>query len=177
MRNFAKTALAACAALSIASAGCATEEIPPYGDPARVVAGAGTSGAAGGACTPNPSCTVSFAKDVMPILDGVAKCSATGPCHGSGEGGVTLNAGDVLGTLNTLKDTQILEGPYVVPCDAAASQMLCNMRIEGDPTKNPFGTCGSRMPKAKEDGIDDLALNEMQLNTIAEWIKCGAPSN
>jgi hypothetical protein len=181
MRNSAKIALAASAAISFASAGCATEEIPPYGDPARVVAGAGPSGGAsgGGSCTPQASCSVNFDKDVMPILDGPAKCSAT-VCHGGSKGGITLMAGDVFGTLNTLRDLELKDEnlnlvQYIAPCDPASSYMLCNLQLASGP--GPYGTCGSLMPKVDDDGVDDVALTDAEFKVIEDWIKCGAPSN
>lgn len=183
MRNFAKIAFAASAALSFASAGCATEEIPPYGDPARVVAGAGPSGggtSGGSSCTPSMNCAVSFQNDVMPILDDTAKCSATGACHGSSKGQITLTKGDVFGTLNTLRDLELKNEnlelvPYIVGCDPAASYMLCNLKLTSG--NLPYEKCGSAMPKVIDDGIDDMGLTDEQFKTIEEWIKCGAPSN
>jgi hypothetical protein len=174
-------ALAACAALALISSGCATEEIPPYGDPARVVGGAGPGGStgSGGSCTVNSQCPRSYKNDVFPILENTAKCSAMGTCHGSGGGDLTLNAGDAAGTLATLKGYSFQQtSPYIVPCDKAASKMLCNLRVEGDAGSNPYGSCGSRMPKASAgDSVDDAPLSLDQLNIIAEWIECGAPDN
>ncbi|UQA57997.1 hypothetical protein [Polyangium aurulentum] len=180
MLDFAKIALAALAALSLA-AGCATEEIPPYGEPARVVAGAGPSGAgSGGACAPDPSCAVKFEAQIMPILDGVAKCSATGPCHGGSDEVIKFTAGDTAGTLKALRELQIKDEnlnsvPYIDACDPASSQMLCNLQRASGPSM--YGKCGSLMPKVDDDGIMDIALSDAEYALIEEWIKCGAPDN
>jgi len=180
MLNFPKIALAALAALSLA-AGCATEEIPPYGEPARVVAGAGPSGAgSGGACTPDLDCAVKFESQIMPILDGVAKCSATGPCHGGTEEVIKFMAGDTAGTLKTLRELEVKDEnlnsvPYIAPCDPASSRMLCNLQLASGPSM--YGKCGSLMPKVDDDGIMDMALSDAEFELIEEWIKCGAPGN
>lgn len=176
--------LAAIAALSMALAGCATEEIPPYGDPARVVGGAGSGAASsGGSCTVNQNCTTSFAMDVFPILETNAKCSAAGDCHGSNQGMVSLTAGDakklrteLLGI--TIQGTQ----PYIVPCDKAGSKMLCNMRVDKNAgVVNPYKTadyCGVGMPLVDAaDSVVDEYLTVDQIETIAAWIECGAPDN
>jgi hypothetical protein len=181
MHYFAKIAPTALAGLSLLSAGCATEEIPPYGDPARVVAGAGPSGAgSGGSCTIDPSCSVSFGTQIMPILDGTAKCSATGPCHGGTEEVIKFMAGDTFGTLNTLRDLEIKDEnlnsvPYIAPCNPDSSRMLCNLQRASGPSS--YGKCGSAMPKVDDDGIMDMALSDAEFTLIEEWIKCGAPGN
>lgn len=168
--------LAAFAALPLAVAGCATEEIPPYGDPAEVVGGAGASSSSGGAtCTGDPMCTVSFANDVVPILETKGKC-ADAQCHGMGAGTITLTAGNAKKLRAELLDLSVAGGPYIA-CDTPEnSKMLCNMRVEMGVTKPP--NCGGLMPKVDpDDTVDDARLNQSEYTTIEEWIKCGAPDN
>jgi len=178
MQKLALFLVAACAAIPMAATGCATEEIPPYGDPAKVVGGAGSSTAAGGSCNVDPNCDTSFQNDVFPILENKAKCSAVGDCHGSGQGMVDLTPNDVKKLRAELLDLPF-QGTerYVVPCDAMASKMLCNMRIETGLT-NPHGKCGALMPRVDpDDTVDDQRLSEADLTTIEKWIICGAPDN
>jgi hypothetical protein len=165
--------------------GCASEEIPKYGDPAEVAGGVGGSGASGtttttgsggsgGACTPDDACAVKFAADVFPILDTTAKC-ATALCHGdegSSPGGFKVTAGDAASYYGVLT-TFVLEGggDYIVPCDPDSSKLLCNLKAsDGD---NPRGECGKKtMPLSSSD-----APTLAQIKDIEDWIACGAPNN
>lgn len=156
--------------------GCASEEIPRYGDPQRVGGGVGgtTSGTTSStvACEVDPTCGVSFKDEIFPVLDTKSKCAATPGCHGDGQGNLTLTAGDADSYYTGLTALVLKDGsPNIVPCDPAGSKMLCNLQIsDGD---NPHGTCGSKlMPLNPNNGptLDDLA-------NIEDWITCGAPNN
>lgn len=152
---------------------CRSEETVLYGDPANVAGGGSDNGTATSTmCEPDLNCSVSFQDDVFPILDTKAGCGKTPTCHGDGAGELTLIAGDADNYLTTLSAYTLLdEGPYIVPCDPDASKLLCNLRpLTGE--TNPFGTCGSRMPKNAEDGP-----TEAEINLIKDWILCGAPDN
>lgn len=165
--------------------GCATEQIPNYGDPAQVAGGVGggssgttTTGGDGGsggsvACDPDPACAVSFATEIFPVLDTTAKCADSGLCHGNGSapGNLDLTAGDAASYYDALV-AYVIDGggAYVVPCDPASSQILCNLKAT-DGT-NPNGECGATMPVAKND-----APTLAQLKKIEDWIACGAPNN
>ena len=196
LTRFVLVASAVCAALF---GGCATEEIPQYGDPAKVIGGVGATGSGSGAasssgstsssgasssgmCMPDAGCAVSFAMDVFPILEDKAKCSAA-TCHGVGAGQApVMTAGDAKATVQVLLAHMFNEGPdpYIVPCNPAASKMICNMKLDSGNDSNPYGPdCLPRMPKVKlsDDGVADAPLSLMELNTIAEWITCGAPDN
>ncbi len=166
--------LAAIAALPMAVTGCATEEIPPYGDPDKVVGGAGaSSSAAGGNCTADPGCMVSFQSDVLPILEGKGKC-ADAACHGMGAGTITLSAGAAI--REELLALSVAEGPYIACAEPTSSKMLCNLRVEMGVVKPP--NCGALMPQVDmDDAVDDARINQMEFTTIEEWIKCGAPDN
>ncbi len=73
--------------------------------------------------------------------------------------------------------------PYVVPCHPELSYLICNLRLQ-DGALNPYigpneefqGGCGSPMPKSTQE-VNTQPLTEEQLETIAEWITCGAPLN
>lgn len=167
--------LAAIAALPMAIAGCATEEIPPYGDPDKVVGGAGSSSAGGGTCMVDPMCMVSLANDVIPILEAKGKC-ADQACHGTGAGTLTLTAGNPQKLHEELFAITVASGPYINCETPADSKMLCNMRVEMGVVKPP--NCGALMPQVDpDDAVQDARFNQMEFTTIEEWIKCGAPDN
>lgn len=168
--------LAAFAALPMAIAGCATEEIPPYGDPAKVVGGAGaTSSSGGGTCMSDSMCAVRFASDVLPILETKGKC-ADAQCHGMGAGTLTLTAGDAKKLRTELLGISVVGGPYIACETPGDSKMLCNLRVEMGVVKPP--NCGALMPQVDpDDTVDDARINQMEFTTIEEWIKCGAPDN
>jgi hypothetical protein len=178
MHLLTRIILATIAAIPIAAFGCATEEIPPYGDPAKVVGAAGAGSSTGGNCVPDAGCGVSFANDVFPILETSAKCSEATVCDGGNAGDVLLMGGDPKALREGLLAAK-LGGidPYIVPCDANASKMPCNMRIETGQV-NTYPKCGALMPKVDpDDAVDDVRLTQQQIDTIAEWIQCGAPDN
>ena len=168
-------------AVIAASPSCATEEEVQYGDPARVAVGASSgSGSSSGGCPPDPSCAVSFKDDIFaPILDAKAKCSAQ-TCHGGGLAGLLLTPGDSDGAYSALTTYRLSggRGEYVVPCDTAASKLLCNFKLAPGEEENPYDKCGSLMPKALlGDPVDDEPLTVAEIETVAMWIECGAPSN
>lgn len=176
--------IAACAS----ALGCASEQIPSYGDPAQVAGGvgggsgggdtgAGGSGGSGGsvACEPDMSCAASWSTDVFPALDATAKCATGASCHGTdgtGPGNLTIEAGNADSYYEVLVSFVIESGdPYIVPCDPDKSTILCNLKAS-DGT-NPRGECGKlTMPVAKSD-----APTLAQLQLIEDWIACGAPKN
>lgn len=181
--------------------GCATEEIPQYGDPDKVIGGVGATGSASGStsgssgstsssgasssgmCMVDAGCAVSFKDNVLPIFDNKAKCSDA-KCHGPGAGqDPVMTPGDAAATLQVLLAYNFLgeaNDKYIAPCDVAASKLICNMRLDTGNNTNPYGPdCLPRMPKvlASDDGVADAPLSVTELNTIAEWISCGAPNN
>jgi len=174
-------ATAVLGAFAVVGQACATEESVVFGDPARVVGpggpGTGTS-TTGGTCNPDPNCAESFDADVFtPILEATASCAAAS-CHQDSIGGFQYTAGDAASAYAALVGYNLEgEGPYIVPCDPDTSTLLCNLRVE-DGTDNPFGSCGAIMPRADDaDAVSDTPLTLDQLNTIADWIACGAPEN
>lgn len=159
--------------------GCASEEIPRYGDPQRVGGGQGgsttgttTSGGGGGACVVDMACAVSFKDEIFPVLDGKAKCASASFCHGASKGNLTLTAGDVASYYDALTTFKLQDGsPNIVPCDPAGSKMLCNLKVESG--TNPHGMCGSSLMPLNPADAPTLD----QLTIIEEWITCGAPNN
>ncbi len=159
--------------------GCASEEIPRYGDPQRIGGGQGgsttgttTSGGSGGACVVDMACGVSFKDEIFLVLDGKAKCATTPGCHGDGKGGLTLTAGDVASYYDALTAFKLKDGsPNIVPCDPASSRMLCNLKVSSG--TSPYEPCGTLlMPVVPSDAptLDDL-------KNIEDWITCGSPNN
>jgi len=174
-------ATAVLGAFAIVGQACATEDTVVFGDPAKVVGPGGTSTGTtttGGTCNPDPDCAIRFDADVFtPILEATASCAAPS-CHQDSIGGFQYTADDAASAYAALLDYNLDgEGPYVVPCDPDTSTLLCNLRLE-DGTDNPFGSCGVIMPRVDaSDSVLDAPLTLEQLNTIAEWIACGAPEN
>jgi len=172
--------------------GCATEEIPQYGDPANLVGSAGaTAGASGsssgasgsssGMCYPDAGCAVSFANDIFPILETKGKCSEA-ECHApAAMRAPAITAGDAAASYAVLIAHPFNEDPmvkYIAPCDTAASKILCNMKLGAMTGLNAYGDCSPRMPKVTAmDTVADDYLTQAEVNKIAEWITCGAPNN
>lgn len=123
--------------------------------------------------------------DVWGIL--TADCSSNVICHGAGGVGafksITLEEdGGAHDGYNAIVSYVLGADPgpampYVVPGSPATSGLPCNMILEDPPdsgptidgSPNPWGTCGSRMPKG---GVHKLS--SQQLDTVATWIACGA---
>lgn len=163
------------AALTISS--CASEESILFG---VTDAGGGDLGTtSGGACTVDPLCKVKFESMIYkPIIDGSAGCTGATLCHGgeTPQGNMILKPGEAHNAYNEFVNYQLKKTPgpggvYIVPCDKKSSRLLCNTALsDGD---NPYGTCGTAMPF----GSQATKLTKAQLETIAEWIECGAPEN
>jgi hypothetical protein len=129
-------------------------------------------------CTVDPGCKVSWGTDIFTnIIDGPPGCTATGLCHGDGKGGITLESGKGHDAYLALKGYTLAANPgpvkpYIVPCDPQASGFTCNMSVDdSEGGTNTFGTCGSTMPLGK------VKITPQDLQTIADWITCGAPEN
>lgn len=139
--------------------------------------GASSSSSSSGQCTVDQSCAVKWSTDIFAnILDTqAAGCTAASLCHGDGKGNLTLTPGDAHGAYVALAAWTMAKDPqmgkaYIAPCDPTGSGMLCNMKAESGST-NAYGECGSLMP------LVGTSLTMDQLNTIADWIACGAPEN
>jgi hypothetical protein len=168
---------AALAVAALAVPSCATEESVRFGEPDG---GSGSPGeTTGGVCDVNPMCKVSFANDIFkPIIDGSAGCTGAALCHGGDtpQGDMILKPGDAHGAYTEIVNYQLKKSPgpagsYVEPCDKKSSRLLCNSAVDG--AENPYGHCGTAMPF----GSGATKLTSKQLETIAEWIVCGAPEN
>lgn len=131
--------------------------------------------------TPDGGPCPTWIADVWPLLDAPtgANCTGTGTglssCHGDGKGGVLLQAGKPTEALVELMGTTLAPPApakkYIVPGDPAASGFVCNLSVtaDGGAAVNPYGECGSLMPLTAP-----MNLTVDQLNTIADWIACGA---
>ncbi len=169
---------------------CATEETLTFGDPERVAGGTQTvasSTTTGVTCAPDPLCAVSWRDDVFAGIlaapvDGETPsgaCASTN-CHKQEQGGFVFEGKD-----SDVAYSQLLQfllpkvGRYIVPCEPELSAILCNLRF-AEGTLNPYaanGPCGSLMPKLLSISPVKQPLSQAQLDTIAEWIECGAPLN
>ena len=177
--------------------GCATEEDILFGDPERVAGGtssssvSSSSSGAGPVCMVDPSCEVSWSKDIYakifdaPLADPQPSgaCSASG-CHEKGAAGLLLPPGDANTAYEELVNYKVAGfGPYIVDCEPSLSRIMCNLAFVQD-IDNPYvgeelslsGPCGSPMPSLKNNTPGE-SLSQEQLDNVAEWIKCGAPNN
>ena len=108
-----------------------------------------------GACERTP--TVSYQKDVVPILDQHCKS-----CHLPGQAGYVVSGFEVGSYESLMKGTKF--GPVVLPGDPLTSVLV--MLIEGrvDPSlKMPHG--------------DATTPTEEQILTIRRWVEQGAKNN
>jgi uncharacterized membrane protein len=110
---------------------------------------------AAAACERTP--TVSYQKDVVPILDQHCKS-----CHMSGQPGYVVSGFEVDSYESLMKGTQF--GPVVLPGDPLTSVLV--MLIEGrvDPSL--------RMPHG-----DATTPTKEQILTIRRWVEQGAKNN
>jgi hypothetical protein len=116
---------------------------------------------------PQPSnCSVKWSTQVFPLFKaaGAGQC-ASGACHG-GSATPTILDGDSAATYATLTGYTINGKPYIATTGAPADSTIeCNLGIAG-------ATCGiAKMPASP--GI----LGSTELQTINNWLKCGAPQN
>jgi hypothetical protein len=187
-----------CASVAGWAGACSTVETVSFGDgdcvgvkcqQAGATSSSSSSSSAGGGtsstgststttmCTVDPNCSVKWGAEIFAtIIDNVdTGCTATGVCHGSGKGGITIQSGMPHEAYMAFMAYTLLDQPgpvkkYIVPCDKDASGILCNAKPESGMT-NPYGACGSLMP------LLGTNLTMTQLNMIADWIACGAPEN
>jgi len=120
-----------------------------------LLAGAALGLLAAAACERTP--TVSYQKDVVPILDQHCKS-----CHMPGQPGYVVSGFEVGSYESLMKGTQF--GPVVLPGDALTSVLV--MLIEGrvDPSlKMPHG--------------DATTPSKEQILTIRRWVEQGAKNN
>ena len=161
----------------LACSACATAEEIEFGEPDRAVGGTSGGGviAGGEECIVDEACAVSWATDVYPVLATKAKCGSSG-CHAVSTAGFEFPNAPVDAYSAVVFEVYQGSLPYVAPCFPEASKLLCNLRLEGGEL-GAYGTCGSPMPKAIDDSVDDAPLTLAELQTIEAWIVCGAPEN
>ena len=165
--------LIAAGALAVTS--CATEDEVLFGDPEDVVGATSAGVTSGGNCNPDPACEVSFRDDVFPLLSQTAGCGSTG-CHANAVADFAFPSQAKTAREALLAYTFQGEFGYVAPCEPERSKLLCNLNLTGD-AEGPFGSCGSPMPKAIDDAVDDKELTPADLKLVTTWIACGAPDN
>ncbi len=145
--------------------------------------GTSSSSTGGGQCVVDANCTVSFAADVYTkiLLGGGHNCAETSSCHGSSEapGGeiLVIDPQKVAVAYDAVtKGTLIAGAPLVTACDPSKSGLLCNLVVDPASGTNPYPKCGNiPMPFASPPSGTKLTVDEV--NTIAQWISCGAPNN
>jgi hypothetical protein len=184
VRSRTRLVLAALAlgAAAVWAVACATQEPPAFSDGTCVAGGCVQSGTSAGAssssgtCAVETGCAVTWGADIFAgIIDGTAGCTATGLCHGSAMGGLSLTSGDAHDAYVALTG-YALSNPaqkYIIPCDPQGSGFTCNMALAADAGANPYGSCSIAMPF----GTTAEPLSAAELTSIANWIQCGAPEN
>lgn len=101
--------------------------------------------------------TVSYAKDVVPILE--KHCKA---CHSPGEAGYVVSGFELESYETLMKGTQF--GPVVLPGDPLTSVLVMLLEGRADPSlKMPHG--GATAPSSEE------------ILTIRRWVEQGAKNN
>jgi hypothetical protein len=171
--------------------GCATEEQVEFGDPAFVAGGNSRGSGNVPVCIPNGACAKSWNTHVYPgifdaPLDGDVPSGACGApgCHDKGSGGLFFPSGNADEGFVRLTNFQLVgDRRYIEPCYPELSHVMCNLRFLPE-VVNPYvgpdeeltGGCGSPMPKP-DDLVPSSPLNQEQLDTLAEWIQCGAIDN
>jgi hypothetical protein len=155
------------ATVSSTATATSTATTPPAGDsgaPPETDSGSEASSPDGAS---TPTCSVSWANDVFPMLEssGSGTCGSAS-CHASGGQQPSVLDGNPTGTYSAFKSYTLLNNVgYIVPGDPnpADSAMDCNLVT---------GSCGATaMPEAPG------TLSATQKTTIDTWIKCGAPAN
>ena len=109
------------------------------------------------ACSQERTETVSFSKDVLPILQ--SRCFE---CHTKGGAGQKASGLNMETYADLMKGTKF--GPVIKPNDSLSSTLMILIEGRADPSINmPHG---NRKPLTKE-----------QIQTIGKWIDQGAKNN
>lgn len=161
--------------------GCSIEPDSRFGNPSGLkhdnlpsapVAEAGASFDASAVCEggtpPDAGCTVSYTKDIWPMMaaTGVWKC-ADSNCHG----GTALNPyiNDPASAYANLIAYKINGKPYVNPCttDPSKSTFVCNLD----------GTCGQQAMPVPDSSKNLMPAVATDIGKVRSWMQCGAPFN
>jgi len=107
-------------------------------------------------CQRTPA-TVSYAKDVAPILE--KRCKS---CHSPGQPGYVASGFDLQGYESLMKGTRY--GAVVLPGDPLTSTLVMLIEGRADPSlKMPHGT--------------EAPLSAAEIGTIRHWVEQGAKNN
>lgn len=114
------------------------------------------------------TCSVSYATDIWPKMQGTWHCSDA-TCHGANVNQPTMldNADDAYAVLQAYK---IGARPYLDPCsiDPDASSFVCNV-------SNPF--CGTAQMPYPNNTLGTGPMAGSDLTLVETWVQCGAPKN
>lgn len=123
-----------------------------------------------GSPEPDKGCVVQWARDIYEPLVRVKWGCTAGNCHDnyslpqiSGNDAKLARRELTYVTTRTKAST-----PYVNTCskDPQASSILCNLNVQGT-----LATCGRPMP------LERAPLTPSDLDTLKQWLACGAPDN
>jgi hypothetical protein len=132
---------------------------------------AGVSADGGLACgTPVDAgaCTVSYANDIWPKMQGTWHCSDA-KCHGGTSYSPQLDSADNAYT-NMMNYKVGSTKPYINPCstDPDASAFVCNV-------SNP--ACGAAQMPFPDNTLGSGPMSGADLTLVTTWVQCGAPKN
>lgn len=113
-------------------------------------------------------CTVSYATDIWPKMQGTWHCSDA-KCHG-GTSVAPNNLDSADDAYNALLNYMISGKPYFNPCstDPDASSFVCNV-------SNP--ACGLAQMPFPDNTLGSGPMSGSDLSAVTTWVQCGAPKN
>ena len=130
-----------------------------------------TLSASGDGARANEAATISFRKDVAPVL--TTSCS-TRSCHGGMRApllGAHDDAAERRAALVNVKSEERADLRYVTPGDPAHSYLIEKIDGRMTPAKCSDHDCGEAMP------LDNPALPDATRSLIRTWIEQGARDN
>lgn len=123
-----------------------------------------------GSVEPDKGCVVQWARDIYEPLVRVKWGCTAGNCHdGYSPPQISDNNAKLARRELTFVTTRGKPStPYVNTCskDPQASSILCNLNVQGT-----LATCGRPMP------LERAPLTPADLDTLKQWLACGAPDN
>jgi hypothetical protein len=131
---------------------------------------AGTSSDGGASCgtvVDAGACSVSYATDIWPKMQGTWHCSDA-KCHGGTSYQPQLDSAS--DAYNAMMNYKIGTKPYINPCsiDPDASAFVCN--IQSPP-------CGAAQMPFPDNTLMSGPMSGGDFTQVQTWIECGAPNN